>query len=214
MNRPPSVLCREFLVSDLPPDARVLDVGCGTGELMAALAGKGHSATGVEIDPALVDRCCRSGLDVVEGRAEQLPFADASIDAIVCSVVLPYTDERLAIAEWARVLRPGGVVNVTCHGIGYGLNYMLRGPGFRRRLYGLRMLVNTATYAVLRRRLPGFLGDTLCQTPGQLRKYYGAHGLALVREDVFGKTLGMPQFLCHRLLKPGSPTPMGPTGGP
>jgi SAM-dependent methyltransferase len=200
--RPLNALCREFLLGGLPANAPVLDVGCGTGELMGALSGNGHPVLGVEIDPALVAHCRNAGLEVIEGQAEHLPFPDASVDAIVCSVVLPYTDERLAVAEWARVLKPGGVVNVTCHGIGYGLNYLIRGHGLRKRIYGLRMLVNSAAYASLQRRLPGFMGDTLCQTSRRLRRYYSAHGLELLQEEVFGKTLGMPQFLCHRLRRP------------
>jgi SAM-dependent methyltransferase len=168
---------------------------------MAELAGRGCSIAGLEIDPALVESCRASGLQVSQGEAERLPVADESLDAIVCSVVLPYTDEKKAVAEWARVLRPGGAINATFHGLGYGLNYLTRRPGLMTKFYGLRMLANTAFYGITDRRLPGFLGDTLCQTAWRLRSYYRSVGLELQAEQVVGTCLRLPIFLCHRVVK-------------
>ena len=52
------------------PDARVLDVGCGDGALMAALRDEcGIDARGIEIDPELVEKCVSRGLSVVQGDA-------------------------------------------------------------------------------------------------------------------------------------------------
>lgn len=168
---------------------------------MSVLASRGCTVKGVEIDASCVQACQAAGLNAIEGRAECLPVSDASVDAIVCSVVLPYTDQRRAIAEWSRVLRPGGIVNVTCHGIGYGLDYLIRGPGLSRRLYGVRMLLNTQVYQLLGRRLPGWLGDTLCQQSRALNNCYRASGLTLVREEVVGAVMGLPRYLCHRVVK-------------
>jgi len=185
----------------MSPGLAVLDIGCGAGDLMSELVSRGCSVTGVESDSSVVQTCRAAGLQVSEGRAEDLPVADASVDGIVCSVVLPYTDERQAIAEWARVLKPGGAVNVTCHGVGYGLDYLIRGRGWKRRFYGFRMLSNTLFYRLSGRRLPGFLGDTLCQTSRWMSSYYQAFGLDLEREQVVGVVMGFPQFLCHRVVK-------------
>src|SRR5690606_7242849 len=124
---------------------------------------------GVEIDTRLVAECRSRGLDVLQGQAEMLPFDGSSFDAVLCSVVVPYTDERRAVAEWARVLKLGGAVNLTTHGLGYGLDYLLRGNHWKRRFYGFRMLVNSAVYEASGRRIPGFLGDTLCQTSSRMR---------------------------------------------
>ncbi|HUR52607.1 MAG TPA: class I SAM-dependent methyltransferase [Gemmataceae bacterium] len=199
---PPHVRCRRFLLSGLAPGHVVLDVGCGTGELMSEAADRGCSVEGVEIARPLVESCRAAGLRVSEGRAEHLPVPDASVDAILCSVVIPYTDERKAIAEWARVLRPGGFVNATYHGIGYGLSHLTRRAGLKERIYGLRMLANTAVYGLTGRRLPGFLGDTLCQSRGRLRPSYRSVGLDLRSEQVVETCMGVPVFLCHRLEKP------------
>jgi len=196
----PHVLCREFLLTDLTAGQSVLDVGCGTGDLMKELAQGGCSVSGVEIDRSLVASCQAAGLQVREGCAERLPMRDESVDAIVCSVVIPYTDERIAVAEWARVLRPGGIIHATYHGLGYGLDYLIRQPG-KCRLYGLRMLANTIFYRLTGRRLAGSLGDTLCQSSRRLDAYYRSAGLELRCERVVGTYLGRPIFLCHRVAK-------------
>lgn len=168
---------------------------------MQELAERGCSMAGVEIDLSLVESCRRAGLQVSEGQAERLPITADSLDAVTCSVVIPYTEEWQAVAEWARVLRQGGIVNATYHGIGYGLNYLVRGNSLKRRFYGFRMLANTFYYRLTGRRLPGFLGDTLCQSSRRLRAYYRAVGLELRAEQVVGRCFGLPIFLCHRAVK-------------
>jgi SAM-dependent methyltransferase len=179
----------------------VLDVGCGMGTLMRELRSSGAQVLGIEPDPDRARACTEAGLPVTVGKGERLPFADASFDAAVCSVVLPYTDERQAVAELGRVLRPGGFASVTCHGIGYGLYYVGHGPGWRRRFYGVRMLANTAVYRTTGSRLPGFLGDTLCQTPRRLAKYIREAGLVVETSGTIEAAMGIPRFLCIRARK-------------
>jgi SAM-dependent methyltransferase len=199
----PPAVCRRFLLSDVAPGERVLDVGCGKGELLRALGVAGCQATGVEIDPTEAAICRQKGLDVRVGRAEALPFADGTFDRVTCSVVLPYTDEERAVAEWARVLKPRGTASLTCHGLGYALAYAALGPGLGRRVYGARMIANTWVYRASGRRLPGFWGDTLCQSSGRLRGYYDRLGLRLERELWVGAVVGAPLFLCQRVTKGG-----------
>ena len=198
---PPHVICRQFLTDDIPPGSRTLDVGCGSGDLMMELQRLGAEVVGVEIESTLSDACRRRGLDVRDGMAEQLPFEDGTFDRIVCSVVVPYTDESRTIAEWARTLKPGGRIYATYHGLGYGLNYFLEWPHPRRQFYGLRMLINTCYYWITGRRIRGFLGDTLCQGVGRLRAYYHRFGLILERELLIAGELGLPHFICHQLAK-------------
>jgi len=198
----PHIRCRQFLVDGMTRGMTVLDIGCGDGDLMSELIGIGCTVKGVEIDRSLVRACQAKGMPVSEGRAERLPIEDSSVDAIVCSVVLSYTLERQAVEEWARVLKPGGVINATYHGIGYGLNYLFYGPRFKTRVYGFRMLANTLFYRLTSHRLPGFLGDTLCQTSRRMMTYYRTFGLRLEREQVVGVVAGTPRFLCHRVIKP------------
>lgn len=199
---PYHVQCRQFLVAGLNLNSHVLDVGCGTGELMKDLANRNYTVTGVEIDPSLVEKCRADGLNVHHGKAEQLPFPDSSFDGIVCSVVLPYTNERIAVSEWARVLKPGGVANVTCHGWGYGWNYFFRGKDWKQRFYGFRMEVNTVVYCMSGRRLPGFIGDTILQSPRRMKKYYRQNNLQFEQEIIVGRELGLSVFFGHRVKKP------------
>jgi len=96
-------------------DARVLDAGCGDGALVCAAASRGAVATGLDPDPAMLAaaRMRAGGAHVqaafVEGRIEQIPFADASFDIVVAVTVLCFlADASRAVREMARVLRPGG----------------------------------------------------------------------------------------------------------
>ena len=74
----------------LPVGARVLDVGCGDGALMAALRAKGCDVRGIEIDGACVEACVAQGLPVVQGDADRdLTFyPDAAFDFAVLSQTL------------------------------------------------------------------------------------------------------------------------------
>jgi SAM-dependent methyltransferase len=198
----PAAQCRRFLTQHLHQGEHVLDIGCGTGELLREYLAGDCEVVGLEIDDALVLRHRAAGLDVRLGRAEELPFADASFDRILCSVVVPYTDEQRTVAEWSRVLRPGGIVLATYHGLGYGLRYLCRGESLWQRVYGGRMLLNTLSFRATRRRLPGFLGDTLCQSSARLVRQYRAAGLELQQERVFDRFGGLPRFFGHRIDKP------------
>ena len=63
------------------------------------------------------------------------------------------------------------------------------------------MLAKSVVYDWTGRRLPGFLGDTLCQRSSSLRSIYDACGLTLEREEVIETVAGAPRFLGHRLRK-------------
>jgi methionine biosynthesis protein MetW len=80
-----------IIAAHVAPGARVLDVGCGDGELMAALRdGKGCDARGLEIDPANVAAAVARGLSVVQGDADRdlADYPDASFDVAILSQTL------------------------------------------------------------------------------------------------------------------------------
>lgn len=197
---PPHLVCREFLTKGLWNGSKVLDVGCGFGELMEDLASRGSDIVGLEYDSECVSACRTKNLRVCLGTAESLPFGDREFRTLVSSVVLPYVDPKRTLAEIARVLEPGGELAYTTHGLGYAWQAIFKQP-LRYRLYGLRMLLNTFVYELTERRLPGVFGDTMCHRRSFLRNIYAELGLELVEEVVVGRSLGSTTFLCHRLKK-------------
>jgi len=89
----------------------LLEVGCGTGLLLERFAAMCKSAKGVDLSPGMLEKARQRGLDVVEGSATALPFADASFDVAVSFKVLAHIpDIRTALSEMTRVVRPGGHV--------------------------------------------------------------------------------------------------------
>ena len=110
------------LLELLPPVSgrTVLDAGCGTGRYTRLLAALGARVVGVDLSPAMVWRARRLHLPVLRGDMYALPIAAASCDVVVSGLALPDIAEFVRVAhEWARVLRPRGVVVYsTLHPIG------------------------------------------------------------------------------------------------
>jgi SAM-dependent methyltransferase len=102
---------------NIPLGAGVLDVACGTGNLAIPLARDGARVTGVDIAANLLvqarQRADHEGLAITfdEGDAEQLPYPDASFDAVVSMWGAMFAPRpEIVAAELARVLRPGGLL--------------------------------------------------------------------------------------------------------
>jgi len=100
-----------FLVRKLgiAPGKRVLDMAAGTGKLTRLLAPTGASLVAVEPVQAMRDalQADLPDVEVVAGRAEAIPLADASIDAAVVAQAFHWFDGPAALIEFHRVLRPG-----------------------------------------------------------------------------------------------------------
>jgi SAM-dependent methyltransferase len=102
---------------DIPAGLRVLDVACGTGNTALPLARRGCIVTGVDIATNLLaqarERAAAEGLTIAfdEGDAEQLPYPDASFDAVTTMFGAMFAPRpELVAAEFARVLKPGGLL--------------------------------------------------------------------------------------------------------
>jgi demethylmenaquinone methyltransferase / 2-methoxy-6-polyprenyl-1,4-benzoquinol methylase len=113
---------RRFLVSCVPDDAlNVLDVATGTAAVAIELAQRVPERRVVGVDQstemltagrARIERAgLESRIDLRDGRAEQLPFADGAFDAVTFTYLLRYVDDPTAtVREVARVVRSGGTV--------------------------------------------------------------------------------------------------------
>jgi SAM-dependent methyltransferase len=92
----------------------VLDVGCGSGVLTEELARRVGGTHVAGVDPSPMLAACAERVpeaDLRQGKAEALPWPDASFDAALAQLVIHFMDDPAAgAAEMARVVRPGGVV--------------------------------------------------------------------------------------------------------
>jgi ubiquinone/menaquinone biosynthesis C-methylase UbiE len=98
-------------LSCLPPGARVIDLGCGSGTFTYLLKQRGYAATGLDISPKLLELARRKYPDLQfdEGDVEALPYEEASVDGVLLSGIVHHLpDPSLCAAEVMRVLRPGG----------------------------------------------------------------------------------------------------------
>jgi SAM-dependent methyltransferase len=107
----------------LRPGQRVLEIGCGTGNLLLAAKRTQPAVTVVGVDPDLTAlarahrKARRRGLGVQldRGYADQLPYADDSVDVVLSSFMLhhvPADQREPALREVRRVLRPGGALHL------------------------------------------------------------------------------------------------------
>lgn len=110
-----SLLARHWRGRD-QRDLRLMDVACGSGAFLRDLAEAFPRAAlaGVDLSPAyLAEARARSGRGMVQAKAERLPLADDSLDAVTCVYLfheLPPRVRPIVAAELARVLKPGGVL--------------------------------------------------------------------------------------------------------
>ena len=106
-----------------PPDAvrwilggeplRVLDLGAGTGKLSEVVAKLGHDVVAVDPSKQMLEYAKKlRGVDTMPGRAEGIPLGPASVDAVLAGQAFHTFDHDKALAEIARVLKPGGVLGL------------------------------------------------------------------------------------------------------
>lgn len=174
---------------------RVLDVGCGVGQVLYPFVGL-RGAFGVGFDPSA--EACQMGRDFyaehvpqarahfVRGQAEELPFPGASFDVVNCGLALPYMNNRRAIEEIARVLRPGGVFLLRIHHARYYLRDIwqtLLARRFLSTIHAGRVLAVGAIYHLTGKQTNTRLfGNETFQTRWLLGRELASHGLILKEE--------------------------------
>jgi ubiquinone/menaquinone biosynthesis C-methylase UbiE len=89
----------------------VLECGCGTGLILERIATFARSARAIDLSPAMLERAAERGLDVREASVTAIPFDDDAFDVVCAFKVLAHVPQiGRALAQMARVTRPGGVV--------------------------------------------------------------------------------------------------------
>jgi ubiquinone/menaquinone biosynthesis C-methylase UbiE len=171
----------------LLPGQTVLDVACGTGVLArtaAARVAPGGAVTGLDRNDGMlaVARRRMPAVDWRLARAESLPFADASFDAVVSQFGLMFFEDRLAaLHEMWRVLRPGGRLAVAVW------DALENSPGYASMAALLQRLFGDRVADAL--RAPFVLGDT-----DRLRALFGEAGIAGIEIRTSAGTARFPSI--------------------
>jgi SAM-dependent methyltransferase len=173
---------------------RALDIGCGGGQDLIPFAVAGSHAVGVDIARDTIawahDRFGSTLPDLpvtfATGAAEALPFGDGTFDVILCRVTIPYTDNRKALSEMARVLRPGGAILLRTHRPRYYVDKIRAGIKMRSPLFAVhavRVLLSGSIYRMTGWQPNGgwLLKETFLTT-GMLERELTALGLHIDRE--------------------------------
>jgi ubiquinone/menaquinone biosynthesis C-methylase UbiE len=175
-----------------PTHERILDVGCGAGqELMPFVAG-GAFGIGTDLSkdaPRMARELYQQTPaskrpSFVRSAAERLPFPTDSFDVIISRLALPYTDNRRALGEMARVLRPGGTVLIKIHHAWYYVSKLWHGvthANVPSALHAARVLAAGTVYHVTGRqfRTAMLTGETF-QTRWLLRRELARRGLTIL----------------------------------
>lgn len=187
----------------------ILDVGCGAGAWLPALARVNALVIGVDEDADVVDGArlrtsSMSNVQVHAMAAESLGFPSQTFDAVVCFTVLPYLDHARALPEIARVLKSDGRLHLGTVGAGYYARHAAMGiarGNVRAIRYGLEPIMVTAVRATAGERI---VPDSLqAWTIGAVQRLLESHGLtvdAVMRDataiapDWPSNFLGLPMY--------------------
>jgi SAM-dependent methyltransferase len=156
-------------------DGRILDAGCGTGGMMEALRRENPAwrISGLDFSAEAIGHTRRRGFpDLAQGSVNALPYAGASFDVVVSLDVLYFegVDETKAMAEFHRVLKPGGA-----------------------------LVLNLPAFDMLRGRHDAAVKGVRRYTPARMRELLAQSGLEVLRIHCWNLWLFVP-ILCWRLL--------------
>jgi ubiquinone/menaquinone biosynthesis methyltransferase len=174
---------RLISLASLQPADRVLDLACGTGDLLFAAADRVDLAVGLDITHRMLQLAgAKRAAPLVAGDMAALPFPDASFTVVTTGYGLRNVpDLRAAIAEIRRVLAPGGRL--------LSLDFNRPSNPVVRAAYLAYLTVVGSTLGFALHRDP----DTYRYIPESIRRYPGAAGVArLLEAEGFGDVQAIP----------------------
>jgi ubiquinone/menaquinone biosynthesis C-methylase UbiE len=176
-------------VNDLKVE-KVLDVGCGAGQEIFPFLEKTEAfCVGVDVAKELGKVTAENfskekKASFVRSEGENLPFADASFDVVLCRVALPYMNNRNTIAEVARILKTGGVFLLKTHAPAFYFGMLaerLKTFNVKQIAYPLICLTASLWHLLTGKQLQkGFWqGKEIFQTRAFLEKEFKLNGLEI-----------------------------------
>jgi ubiquinone/menaquinone biosynthesis C-methylase UbiE len=174
---------------------RVLDIGCGAGQEMLPLIARGAFGVGIDVMREVGElgnkMFAKAGLEkrvtFVRASGNEIPFASESFDVLICRVALMFMKNKAALAEIARVLRPGGRFLLKYQAPAY--YWWKFGDGFRERyikssIHAARVLYAGYFYQFTGRQSFGKLtaAGEIFLTEDGLRKDFEQHGMRITAE--------------------------------
>jgi SAM-dependent methyltransferase len=187
----------------------VLDAACGFGQWALTLAGMNGCVHAFDVSALRVEALRRiaatqqaRNLHVCRGTLDAVPYANGSFDALFCYGAVFFTDYRRSFVEFARVLRPGGLMYFTANAFGWYLRNLLVGHNpsrdFSPRRMAIGALYNTLRFAAGRHAA----GAEIVMSPDQARRAAERSGLRVIGigadgELSIGSRRGRSFFMSH-----------------
>jgi SAM-dependent methyltransferase len=111
---PASAVDHLLSVLKIGPQSRVVELGAGTGKFTAYLVATGTQVVAVEPVGSMRERLAvrLPKVQIIDGTAESIPLPSQSVDAVVAAQAFHWFDAKRAVAEIARILKPGGAVGL------------------------------------------------------------------------------------------------------
>ena len=176
----------------LPPNSRIIDVGCGSGVTSVAIAAMGHLVCALDRVPAMLGQTCHHAeqggvaeqVTPMLGDVSALEFDDGSFDLTIANGLLPWVSDPLrALAEMLRVTKPNGHLILSSDNA-HRLNYLLD-PIENPMFAPLRRLLADWLRRAGLMRADGIVPVRM-QSVSQFRKFLRGHNLEIVRETTIG----------------------------
>ena len=174
---------------------RVLDIGCGAGQEMLPFVISGAMGIGIDVIPdagstgrkMYAREQLSERVEFLIGSGNSLPFADASFDVLICRIALMYMDNKAAIAEISRVLRPKSILFLKYHAPAYYYWKFADGvrTGYiRSAVHACRVLFTGLIYQLTGKQFFGRItaGGEIFQTKRTILRELAAVGLRPVAE--------------------------------